>query len=333
MSAWPRRSGSRSRGCEGPPVRRIIGLERARGLGCARVTSPVTTQRGSVKLFELRGIEIFLHWSWMIVAVLVVMLRRGQYTSLGWNIAAYLSLFAIVLLHELGHALACRSVGGKADRIVLWPLGGVAYVQPPQRPGAVLWSIAAGPLVNLVLLVPTFLAWQLTQGHVSGDFNGYLKALCFINLALLVFNCLPFYPLDGGQMLRAVLWYFVGRATSLRWAATLGLVGAVVIGAIAAFFGEIILVVIAVFGGLRSWASRRYANALSVLMSAPVHTDAACPSCAESPPRGPFWRCACGAGLDVFQLPLCTACNRVTIAPTCPHCGDTSEIERWQRAV
>jgi Zn-dependent protease len=57
------------------------------------------------------------------------------------------------LFHEFGHALACRQVGGQADLIVLWPLGGVAYVSPPPRPGALLWRIAAGPLVN-VLLVP-----------------------------------------------------------------------------------------------------------------------------------------------------------------------------------
>ena len=57
----------------------------------------------------------------------------------------------IVLIHEFGHQLACRSVGGQTHDIVLWPLGGVAYVSPPQRPGAQLWSIAAGPLVNVIL--------------------------------------------------------------------------------------------------------------------------------------------------------------------------------------
>lgn len=79
---------------------------------------------------------------------------------MGWNIAEYLALFGIVLLHEFGHALACRQVGGKAERVVLWPLGGIALVQPPPRPGALLWSIAAGPLVNLVL-VP--LTWCLSH--------------------------------------------------------------------------------------------------------------------------------------------------------------------------
>ena len=68
-----------------------------------------------------------------------------------WPVLEYLALFVIVLVHEFGHALACRQVGGQANQIVLWPLGGVAYVAPPPRPGATLWSIAAGPLVNVVL--------------------------------------------------------------------------------------------------------------------------------------------------------------------------------------
>src|SRR5207237_7029453 len=78
--------------------------------------------------------------------------RSGSYTSMTLNILEYLSLFGIVLMHECGHALACRQVGGRADQIVLWPLGGVAYVDPPPRPGATLWSIAAGPLLTVVLM-------------------------------------------------------------------------------------------------------------------------------------------------------------------------------------
>src|SRR5207247_4385868 len=93
------------------------------------------------------GIDVFLHWSWFLIAIYGISERAKQYSSLLWPILEYLSLFVIVLLHEFGHALACRQVGGQAHRIVLWPLGGVAFVSPPPRPGATLWSIAAGPLV------------------------------------------------------------------------------------------------------------------------------------------------------------------------------------------
>src|SRR5437868_14320571 len=110
------------------------------------------TQQGSIRLFRFAGVDLFLHWSWFLVAAFEISGRSGSYSSLSWNVLEYLSLFFIVMLHEYGHALACRQVGGRANQIVLWPLGGVAYVDPPPRPGATLWAIAAGPLVNVVLL-------------------------------------------------------------------------------------------------------------------------------------------------------------------------------------
>src|SRR5687767_10322926 len=109
------------------------------------------TQHGSFRIFRLFGIDVFLHWSWFLFALYEIQSRSREYSSLTWNALEYLALFAIVVLHEFGHALACRQVGGQANQIVLWPLGGVAYVAPPQRPGAVLWSIVAGPLVNVIL--------------------------------------------------------------------------------------------------------------------------------------------------------------------------------------
>src|SRR5712671_4336568 len=115
-----------------------------------------SARQGSIRLFRAAGIDVFLHWSWFLVAVFEINNRAGRYSSLVWNVLEYLALFLIVLLHEFGHALACRQGGGQADQIMLWPLGGVAYVNPPPRPGATLWSIAAGPLVNVVL-VPVFL--------------------------------------------------------------------------------------------------------------------------------------------------------------------------------
>jgi Zn-dependent protease len=111
------------------------------------------TQAGSFRLFHFAGINVHLHWSWFLVAVYQLSSRNGGYTSPVWNAVEYLALFGIVLLHEFGHALACRQVGGQAELIVLWPLGGVAYVNPPARPGATLWSIAAGPLVNVGLAI------------------------------------------------------------------------------------------------------------------------------------------------------------------------------------
>src|SRR6201988_3370520 len=153
--------------------------------------------QGSIHLFRFSGIDVFLHWSWFLIAVYEIQSRAGSYSSIVWNIVEYLALFLIVTLHEFGHALACRQVGGRANRIVLWPLGGVAYVDPPPRPGATLWSIAAGPLVNVVLIP------LLTTGRVlavswgwpdsAPDVYGLLYAVWIINLMLLIFNVMPVY--------------------------------------------------------------------------------------------------------------------------------------------
>ena len=123
-----------------------------------------TGRQGSIHLFRFSGIDVFLHWSWFLVAAYEISSRKGSYSSITWNVLEYLALFLIVTLHEFGHALACRQVGGTADRILLWPLGGVAYVNPPQRPGATLWSITAGPLVNVALLVILLVTGNLSRG-------------------------------------------------------------------------------------------------------------------------------------------------------------------------
>src|ERR1700735_997206 len=100
------------------------------------------TLSGSFRIFQVAGITVYLHWSWFVVAFLAFQFRANKYEFQAWAVAEYLALFAIVLLHEFGHALACRQVGGRADRIMLWPLGGVAYVAPPARPGATPWRSA-----------------------------------------------------------------------------------------------------------------------------------------------------------------------------------------------
>ena len=183
---------------------------------------------GSIRLFQFSGIDVFLHWSWFFVAVYEISSRGKRYPSLLWNVIEYLFLFVIVLLHEFGHALACRQVGGRADKIMLWPLGGVAYVDPPPRPGATLWSIAAGPLVNVAFLLVLSVAMFTRSGWASDFPYAYAlaRALWGINLVLLIFNMLPIYPLDGGQILRALLWFLIGRARSLMVVTFLGFVGA-----------------------------------------------------------------------------------------------------------
>src|SRR5688500_8301277 len=186
---------------------------------------------GSFRFFRVSGIQVYVHWSWFLVAWLEISTRRHVYGSWVWNAAEYLGLFLIVLLHEFGHVLACRQTGGVANEIVLWPLGGVAFAKPPPRPGAELWTIAAGPMVNValwpILMVATWGCSAMGWSERVPDLERLLFMLWTINRALLLFNVLPIYPLDGGQMLRSLLWFQIGRGRSLHLAAAIGMVGIV----------------------------------------------------------------------------------------------------------
>ena len=231
----------------------------------------MSTQRtgGGLRLFRLFGINVYLHWTWFILVYIEVR-RHGWYSSPVWNILELVAVFGIILLHEFGHALACRSVGGRAERIMLWPLGGVAFVQPPARPGAFLWSIAAGPLVNVVLAAPLLALAMVGNmpvmdslaGH-GDDLGQFVAIIAILNIAILCFNLLPIYPLDGGQILQSILWFFLGRALSLRIVAFVGLIAAIAGGLAALYFREYFVVLLAVFIAWQSFNGYRVARLMA----------------------------------------------------------------------
>jgi Zn-dependent protease len=221
---------------------------------------------GTIRLFKFSGITVYLHFSWFLIAAYEFSRRIAVYTSPVWAAFEYIALFAIVLLHEFGHALACRQTGGIANRIVLWPLGGIAFVNPPRRPGAMLWSIAAGPLVNVILLPLLSIAAALSRVGVdeSGDFSLFLYHVWWINLALLVFNILPVYPLDGGQILRSLLWFPLGEIRSLQIASVIGIVASVPLAGLLFLLGTPIFwaALMSLFLISRAIAGWQYAKAL-----------------------------------------------------------------------
>jgi Zn-dependent protease len=292
-------------------------------------------RQGSIHLFRFAGIDVFLHWSWFFVAVYEIGSRTKTYSSITWNVMEYLALFLIVMLHEFGHALACRQVGGTANRIVLWPLGGVAYVNPPQRPGATLWSLAAGPLVNvasLVILTPLLILDRSTGwAETIPNAHAFLRTLWVINLVLLVFNLLPVYPLDGGQILRSLLWYVVGRARSLMAATVIGFIGVAGLILFALWMQSVWYGIMAAFILMNCWNGLQQARALLRLAKLPRREGFACPSCQTAPPVGGFWRCGrCGAGLDIFQTgAICPACGAQFAAARCLDCGAQHPLSEW----
>ena len=292
-------------------------------------------RQGSIHLSRIAGVDLFLHWSWFLVAAFEISDRSREYSSLTWNVLEYLALFLIVTLHEYGHALACRQVGGNANQIVLWPLGGVAYVDPPPRPGATLWSIAAGPLVNVALLVILSVlgVWNRSLGwdQTMPNAHAWLHAVWMINLGLLIFNMLPIYPLDGGQILRSLLWFVVGRARSLMVATVIGFIGVaglilLAIGMRSVWFG-----VISVFILMNCWRGLKGAQALSRLAKLPRRPDFACPRCNAAPPLGNMWVCArCRQSFDTFQTQAaCPYCHAQFAATTCLDCGAANPMKDW----
>jgi Zn-dependent protease len=293
------------------------------------------TRSGSFRLFQCFGIEVFLHWSWFIVAVYEIQIRKGNYSSINWNILEYLSLFLIVLLHEFGHALACRSVGGQANQIVLWPFGGVAYVSPPQRPGAQLWSIVAGPLVNVVLVPILSLIWWLGNSagweNTNPNLATYVETVWYINLILLLFNMLPVYPLDGGQILRSLLWFIFGRAHSLQIATVIGFVGAAGLVAVAIWLQSVWLGMLCCLNFFYCYQSFKQARALLVLDRAPRNENYHCPRCHAAPPVGDFWRCGnCRKGFNTFAThAVCPHCGKTFDRTACPACGLSNPIADW----
>jgi Zn-dependent protease len=292
-------------------------------------------RQGSLHLFRVAGIDVFLHWSWFLVAMIEIEAFRGRYSSISWNILEYLTLFVIVLLHEFGHALACRSVGGKAERIMLWPLGGVAYVNPPQRPGAQLWSLAAGPLVNVALLPLTLIAYGLASNagwaETRPDLYQYVVAIALINGGLLAFNLLPVFPLDGGQILRSLLWFFLGPGRSLAAATVIGFIGLIVYLILALIGHSVWGLVIGGYLLLSCWGGLKAARVLLRNEKLPRRPGFACPACREAPPLAPLWRCShCRQGFDTFSTGgVCPHCGARFDTTMCIYCFERRPLRDW----
>ena len=242
---------------------------------------------GTIRLFRFAGIDVFLHFTWFIIAAYYISGYIRSYESPIWGVLEYVAVFVIVLIHEFGHALACRQVGGVANQIVLWPLGGIAFVNPPRRAGAYLWSIAAGPLVNVLLLPLLDVISMLVRASAPGsDMAVFFYHLNMINIVLLIFNLLPIFPLDGGQIVRGLLWFPFGEIRSLQISSVIGLVGGAILGIVGLMAGSVWWAILAFFLLSRAWYGWQQAKAMIAMsrMQIPIPTS---PSAPENVPPSP----------------------------------------------
>lgn len=187
-------------------------------------------------LFRLFGFPIRLDLSWIFIAVLLTWTLAGAYfpqaqsglspgSYLVMGLLGMLGLFASVVLHEIGHSVVARHYNLEIRGITLFIFGGVAeMMEEPRSPGVEFLVAIGGPLVSLAL---AGLFWLLARLPAPAEISGILQYLALVNTVLLVFNMVPALPLDGGRVLRAILWRFGGnvrRATLLcsRIGAALG---------------------------------------------------------------------------------------------------------------
>jgi len=206
--------------------------------------------RSQINLGSVFGIKIGLHYSWFIIAFLIVFSLSAQFHASNpeWGDGLILTLavltailfFISLLLHELAHSVVAKSRGLPVREITLFALGGVSQIEKePTTAKMEFWMAFVGPLTSAVIGL-VCLALSRLAGEASSPANAMVTWLGYINLALAGFNLIPGYPLDGGRILRALIWWKTGDVErSTRMASRAGqVVGLIFIGfGILQFFG------------------------------------------------------------------------------------------------
>jgi Zn-dependent protease len=233
----------------------------------------------SLRIGSLFGIGIYLHWTFLIFIGLIVFAAQRASHSLGAVLASVLyvaAVFTCIVLHELGHALAARRYGIPTRDITLLPIGGVARLQRmPERPLEELIVAAAGPAVNVV--IAAVLAIVLVA---TGNFDieriwpptsdSLLSNVMSVNVFLVLFNLLPAFPMDGGRMLRAVLATRMSYTQATNIAAGIGQFMAITFAIGGLFFGQPMLLFIALFVYLGAEGESRMVQIRALLRDVPV---------------------------------------------------------------
>lgn len=231
--------------------------------------------RGSFKIFTWLGIPVFFHWTFGLIFLYI--LYHAQNEGLAtietiWLTGLFMALFLCVLLHEFGHAIAARRYGVKTRDIVLMPIGGVARLERmPEKPFQEFVVAIAGPMVNVVIasLLLVGMTLMVDEGllelfsyAIRADIgeeivteSGYFLSpwlhfgikLAFTNVALVIFNMIPAFPMDGGRVFRALLSMWLGRPRATKIAAWLGQVIALLLVLAGLWSGDFMLSVLGIF--------------------------------------------------------------------------------------
>lgn len=223
----------------------------------------------SFRLLQVAGIDIKIHITFFLILVLGAIPWGSVYGAQGaaFGVLLIILLFVCVTLHELGHSIVARIFGVPVREIILLPLGGVALLgRNPSKPLHELLIAVAGPLVNVVIAALLLLITGATaflgildpQGLVQGNPGAenvpmpptpttLLLWLLQANIALVLFNIIPAFPLDGGRVLRAILAMFMPYQRATQIASTVGQAIALGLGLIGVLSGNFLLILVAIF--------------------------------------------------------------------------------------
>ena len=211
--------------------------------------------RWNLRIGRIAGIDINMHATFLILLLWIAIddLVAGHgVRGAAAGVLLISCVFAIVVIHELAHALVARRFGVKTRDITLLPIGGISSLERiPDKPRQELAIALAGPSVNIVIALVLFGALALAGGSLSpgaGHFGsgGFVAQLAWINVGLAGFNLLPAFPMDGGRVLRAALALRLDYDRATRVAARLGRLVAVAFGVLGFFFNPL-LIFIALF--------------------------------------------------------------------------------------
>jgi len=234
----------------------------------------------SWRIGRIFGIDLYVHFTFLLLLLWVAMrhyLANNDVTEALLGLGFILALFVIVVLHELGHALAARRYGIPTRDITLLPIGGVARLERmPDDPKQELVVALAGPAVNVVLAVGLYIGLRLSQGlnlvPIDEAVNvgaNIVSQLFWVNVSLAVFNLLPAFPMDGGRVLRALLAMRLDYVRATAVAARIGQ-GMALLFAFAGLFFNPFLVFIALFVWLGAAGEASMVQMRSALDGIPI---------------------------------------------------------------
>ncbi len=214
--------------------------------------------KASFKLFRIAGITIGIHYTWIFAFIFFSWtLAEGYFplTYAGWSTAVYwimgiiaaLLIFVSVLLHEIAHSLVANARGIPVHSITLFLLGGASNMEEePQKPAAEFAVAIVGPVTSLIIAA-IFWGFSKIPADASSPLAAMLSYMAIINMYLGIFNLLPGFPLDGGRVLRSIIWGATGNLT--RATDIAGLVGQI-FGWIFIGLGVYLIISVSLFTGL-----------------------------------------------------------------------------------